>query len=277
MTKRAIIAGAGVLPKLLAEATVRNGDTAVIVDFGTTDLPWAGSYDVISAQFERAGSLFQALRKNNVEEVVFGGGMSRPKLNPIKMDRAFIAMAPKLLRAIKGGDDGLLRLIAGWFESEGFKVVAAQNVMQDLIAPAGVWGKHRPSEADDLDTDRGVLLLDALAPQDVGQACVVSGGLCFGIETIQGTDALLEFVKNTPSSLNPPSITAQGVLVKIPKKNQERRMDLPSIGVDTIKAAKEAGLSGIAVMENGALVLGMNEVVEAADAAGLFIMGLPDV
>ena len=265
------------LPRLLAEVTLENGDTPIIVDFGTTELTWTAPYAVIGAQFEKAGALFQLLRKNGVEEVVFGGGMSRPKLNPIKMDRAFLAMAPKLLRAIRGGDDGLLRLIAGWFEREGFKVIAAQEVMQDLIAPAGVWGRHHPGEADDLDMDRGVLILNALAPQDVGQACVVAGGLCFGVESIQGTDALLDFVGNTPARLNPPSVTGQGVLVKIPKKNQERRMDLPSIGPETVKAAKAAGLSGIAVMENGALIVGMNDVVAAADEAGLFIMGLPDV
>ncbi|MEO1563129.1 MAG: UDP-2,3-diacylglucosamine diphosphatase LpxI [Pseudomonadota bacterium] len=277
MTKRAIIAGKGVLPRLLAEATKGAGADPVVVDFGTTDLDWIDGYSVIRAKFEKSGAFFRALRREGVTEVVFGGGMERPKLNPIKMDRHFLSKAPQLLRAIRGGDDGLLRSIAAWFEEEGFTIVAPQDVVSDLIAPNGVWGRHYPSEQDDLDMDRGVQILEALAPQDVGQACVVSGGICFGIETIQGTDALLNFVMQTEQRLQPPPSTKQGVLVKLPKVGQEQRIDLPSIGTDTVHAAKAAGLSGIAVMENGALVLGLQDVVAAADEAQMFLMGLPDV
>ncbi|MEM9715896.1 MAG: UDP-2,3-diacylglucosamine diphosphatase LpxI [Pseudomonadota bacterium] len=275
MSRTAIFAGAGDLPRLLA-AELSQTQPPLIVDFGTTDLPWASDYEIHKAEFEKAGALFMALRKAEVTDVVFGGGMARPKLNPLRMDRVFLSKAPKLLKAMRGGDDGLLRLIADWFEEEGFTVLAPQQVISDLVAPAGVWGKHYPSEQDDLDMDRGVQILEALSHQDVGQACVVSNGVCFGVETVQGTDALLSFVQTTPSALNPPLATGQGVLVKIPKVDQDRRVDLPSIGIETVKAAKTAGLSGIAVKENGALVMGMADVVEQADRLGLFLIGLPD-
>lgn len=275
--KRAIIAGSGVLPKLLAEASLRDGYEVSIIDFKTTQLDWVSSYPVLTAQFEKAGRLFAALHKNGISEVVFAGGMERPKLNPLKMDRAFLAKAPLLLRAIKGGDDGLLRLIADWFQEEGFQIIAPHEVAKDLLAPAGVWGKHHPSEQDYLDIDRGVQILDALAPADVAQACVIGGGICFGIESIQGTDALLRFVSETEARLQPPKETDYGVLVKIPKTGQETRLDLPGIGPDTISNAARAGLSGIALKEGGALVLGLSDVVQAADEAGLFILGLPNV
>ena len=277
MSRRAIIAGAGVLPRLLAEATKDAGIEPVIVDFKTTDLAWADGYHIISASFEKAGGVFRALRRAEITEVVFSGGMARPKLNPLKMDRVFLTKAPQLLRAIRGGDDGLLRMIAEWFEEEGFSVLAPQDVKSDLIAPAGIWGRHAPSEQDDLDMDRGVQILEALSPQDVGQACVVAGGICFGIETVQGTDALLSFVSRTEAHLQPPPITGQGVLVKLPKLGQDKRIDLPSIGVQTVSMVKKAGLSGIAVKEKGALILGLNDVVEAADKLDLFLIGLPDV
>ncbi|MEM9210910.1 MAG: UDP-2,3-diacylglucosamine diphosphatase LpxI [Pseudomonadota bacterium] len=276
MSRTAIIAGSGVLPRLLAEEVALT-DAPIIVDFKTTALDWISNYEVIDASFEKAGVLFTALRKRGVDYVVFAGGMSRPKLNPLKMDRAFLSKAPSLLKAMRGGDDGLLRVIASWFEEEGFIVKSAQDIITDLIAPAGIWGRHSPTEQDDLDMDRGVQILEALSPLDVGQACIISGGVCFGIETIQGTDALLRSVEETDSALNPPKQSGQGVLVKIPKAGQDHRIDLPSIGEETVKRAKVAGLSGIVVKEGGALVLGMKDILAAADDAGLFIIGLPNV
>ncbi|MEO0343486.1 MAG: UDP-2,3-diacylglucosamine diphosphatase LpxI [Pseudomonadota bacterium] len=275
MSRTAVIAGAGALPQLLA-TTLAKEETPLIVDFQTSPLVWASDFDVQKAEFEKAGALFAALQKSGVTHVVFAGGMSRPKLNPLRMDRAFLAKAPKLLRAMRGGDDGLLRVIASWFEEEGFKIKSPQDIMSDLLAPAGVWGRHVPNEQDDLDMDRGVQILEVLSAQDVGQACVVSNGVCFGIETVQGTDTLLTFVETTSKKLNPPALTGQGVLVKLPKSGQELRVDLPSIGVDTVKSAKAAGLSGIAVKESGALVLGMSDVVAHADDLGLFLIGLPN-
>ncbi|MEL6127804.1 MAG: LpxI family protein, partial [Pseudomonadota bacterium] len=125
--------------------------------------------------------------------------------------------------------------------------------------------------ADRKDAARARAILRALAPHDVGQAAVVAQGLCLGIETIQGTDALLRFVAQNPVRMPDPE-DGRGVLVKAPKEGQDARLDMPAIGPDTIRHAADAGLSGLVIEAGAVMVLGREEVVALADAAGLFIL-----
>ena len=115
----------------------------------------------------------------------------------------------------------------------------------------------------------GFAILGALAPVDVGQGCVVAGGLCLGIETLQGTDALLRFVAATPEALRG---DRRGVLVKRPKDGQDLRVDMPAIGPATVQAAAEAGLEGIAIEAGRVLLIDRPALVEACEATGLFLL-----
>ena len=132
----------------------------------------------------------------------------------------------------------------------------------------GVLGRHQPEPQDRADAVRGAAILTALGSLDVAQAVVVAGGICLGIEAIEGTDALLDRVARLPEARrNMPG----GVLVKMAKPGQDRRVDLPSIGPRTIEAAAGAGLRGIVVEADGANILDRDATIRAADEAGLFL------
>lgn len=272
MSRVGVIAGEGVLPMHLARHLRPNAP--VIVDFGVTKLDWASEYEVIPVRFERPAAVFKKLRLSGVTQIVMAGGMARPRLNPMKFDRVFLRKSSGLLGAMRMGDDALLRFISAWFEEEGFEIIGAHQILETLLAPNGVWGRITPSEEDQRDIDRGVRLLDHLAPEDIAQACVISQGICFGIETIQGTDALLNFVKSTDQKFNPPRVRSQGVLVKLPKKGQHERIDLPTIGEETVRNAHAAGLSGIALRANSSIVLEIEKVIALADQHELFLVGI---
>jgi DUF1009 family protein len=146
-------------------------------------------------------------------------------------------------------------------------------VLADLLVPAGVLTRAAPCRADREDAERAAAIVAALGGADVGQAAVVAQGICLGVESIQGTDALLAFVARTADGYRPDPDGARGVLYKAPKPGQDWRMDLPAVGAATVEGARTAGLAGLVLPAGSVLMLGREATVAAADAAGLFIWG----
>ncbi|PZQ49405.1 MAG: DUF1009 domain-containing protein [Rhodovulum sulfidophilum] len=269
----AIVAGRGALPRLIAEDCARRGATYRVVVFDGVELDWLAGHPVLHEAFEKPGKLFADLRAAGCGVVTFAGGMARPRLRPLRFDLKFLGMAPKLLAGLKAGDDSTLRMVAELFEGEGLRIRAAHEILTDLLAGPGVLGRVAPSAADAADTARAAGIVAALGAADVGQGAVVGQGLCLGLESIQGTDAMLDFVARTAAPFRRDPEGGRGVLYKAPKPGQDWRVDLPAIGVETIRRAAAAGLAGVAVRAGGVLVIGRADCVAAADAAGLFLWG----
>jgi DUF1009 family protein len=269
----AIVAGRGDLPRLLAEDCARRGRPYRVVVFEGLALDWLAGHPVLRATFEKPGRLFADLRAAGCRLVTFAGGMTRPALRPLRFDLKMLRLAPRVLRGLRAGDDSTLRMIAGVFEAEGFAVRAPHEILPDLIAPAGTLGRVAPSARDRDDVRRAAEIVAALGAADVGQAAVVAQGICLGLESIQGTDALLDFVARTGVGFRPDPKGARGVLFKAPKPGQDLRLDLPAIGPGTVERAAAAGLAGVAVQAGGVMILGYAATVAAADAGGLFIWG----
>jgi len=270
----AIIAGDGDLPRLVAEAASGRGQAYRVVLFGKDQPQWAAGQPQIRARFERFGALFDAMRAAGLDQVVFVGGMARPNPDASAFDAKTIEIAPLLLGSIGQGDDATLRVIAAIFESEGFVVQAAHDILPDLLAGQGPLGVCAPSPADLADLARAGGIVAALGAADVGQGAVVAQGICLGAESIQGTDMMLEFVARSADRFRPDKNGARGVLFKSPKPGQDLRLDLPAIGPLTVENAARAGLAGIGFQAGGVLILDRPETVAAADRAGLFLFGV---
>ncbi|MCF6304491.1 MAG: UDP-2,3-diacylglucosamine diphosphatase LpxI [Rhodobacteraceae bacterium] len=273
--KIAIIAGNGVLPRLLTEECIRLDLPYVIVLFEGISPDWAKNHPVQPAIFEKPGRLFKALRKAGVSQITMAGGMGRPQLNPLRFDSTGLRLAPVVMNALKKGDGDTLSVVAALFEAEGFNVVGAHHLLESLLAPSGVLTKASPSDEDQSDISRAIEIVTALGHADVGQGAVVAQGICLGLESIQGTDAMLQFVAANPHRL-PDKNGAKGILLKAPKPGQDWRTDLPAIGPDTFALAAKAGLAGVVVQAGGALILGLDETIAAADDLGLFLLGRPE-
>jgi DUF1009 family protein len=266
-----IVAGAGALPRLIAEAQGARGHLVCAFEGAAPD--WIGAHPHVVVPFEKPGALFAALRQAGVRRLVMAGGMKRPKLRPLHFDRTALGLASKILPLMGQGDDALLRGLAAVFEAEGFALVGVQQVLDGLLAPAGAIGGVAMAETHAADIRRAAQIVAALGALDVGQGAVVEAGICLGVETIQGTDALLEAVARTVPALRADPSGRAGVLYKAPKPAQDRRLDLPAIGVETVRRAAAAGLAGIAVAAGGVLLIDRPAIEAEAGARGLFLHG----
>jgi len=265
----AIIAGAGRLPGAVAEAAAAAGREVVVfqLDGYRAELPPGTRTEML--RLERLVPLFRRLAEMRVEEVVLAGAVRRPRLDPALFDPDTAALLPRILPALEGGDDSALRAVVDLFETEGFRILGADAVAPSLLPETGVLGEVAPTAADRADVIRAAEVVAALGAADVGQGAVVAGGLVLAVETIQGTDHMLRTLVELPHPARPHA--PRGVLFKAPKPGQERRVDLPTIGPDTISGARAAGLAGVAVEAGGVLLLDRERTVAAADAAGLFL------
>jgi UDP-2,3-diacylglucosamine hydrolase len=257
----AIIAGSGGLPAALVAALPERPFIAALDGF-----PPAGLAADQVFRVERLVPFLDHLQDAGVDRVIFAGAVQRPRLDPSLFDPLTAQMVPRLLAAMQGGDDATLRAVVAIFEDAGFGVVDIPQAAPGLLAQAGALGAQAATPADIADADRGAAILAALAPVDVGQGCVVAKGLCLAVESVYGTDAMLGFVAAQRPRLEP---TRGGVFIKRAKAGQDLRVDLPTIGPDTVTAAIAAGLSGICLQAGQVIVLDRDRVIALADAAGL--------
>ncbi len=265
-----IIAGSGVLPKLLAENCATIGQPYLVVQFDGIDLEWVADHPMLKASFEKPGKLFKGLKKAGITLVTMGGGMGRPRLNPLKFDATGLRLAPVVMNALKGGDNSTLKIVASLFEAEGFTIIGAHEALPDLLAQKGCSTLKKPTEDDKKDADRAREIVSALGNVDVGQGAVVAQGLCLGLESIQGTDAMLRFVAANPARL-PDKKGSKGILLKRSKPGQDMRLDMPAIGPDTFDAVAAAGLAGVVVQAGETIILDRESTIARADALGLFL------
>jgi hypothetical protein len=271
--KLGVIAGGGDLPIVLAEhcaATGRDYFVARIAPFASAALE---SHPGVTQNLGAMGARLQALKDAGVDAVVLIGQVPRPDLSQLELDQRAHALIPDFLAAASKGDDALLRVLLQEHEREGFKVLGPEEVMGDLLAPAGVWGAVAPSETQRKDIIKAAKIALAIGAFDVGQGVVVAGGVPLAVEAQEGTDAMLARVALLPQTLRGGPDNRRGVLLKRPKPIQERRIDLPVIGLKTLEGVEAAGLAGIAVEAHGALAVRREELIAAADRAGLFLYG----
>lgn len=261
--KLAIIAGNGVLPLMLAKAY----PDAIFATYAPVKVLPANNRH-LAARFERFGDLFAGLREAGVARIVMAGATTRPVLDKSAFDAETRVIFPRFLAAMAQGDDVLLSELIAIFEEQGFEVLGAHDLLAELTLGKGLLCGPQPNETDLSDAGRARDVLQALSGQDIGQAAVFAGGLCLGIETLQGTDALLNFVAQTPKNLR----RAKGVLVKCPKPGQELRVDMPAIGPATIEGSIAAGLAGIVIDAGKVMILEREKTIAALERAGLFLL-----
>lgn len=267
--KLGILAGGGPLPVRLIQSCRASGRQFFVAAFeDQTDPETVEGVPHAWVRLGAAGTLVEKLREAGVEDLVFAGRVRRPSLSALRPDaRAAALLARAGARAL--GDDGLLSVVIRELEErEGFRVIGPDILLPDDLAQPGVYGAVEPDRVALDDIERGIEAARGIGALDIGQAAVVQQGLVLAVEAIEGTDAMLARCGELCRE------GLGGVLVKTTKPGQEARADLPTIGVGTVDAAVTAGLRGIAVEAHGALVIDREAVARAADAAGIFVIGV---
>jgi DUF1009 family protein len=270
----AVIAGSDRLPLDIAEGLSAIGKPPLVVMIEGEASPALASFEHAVLAVEDLAGLVPLLRQRGVTHAVLAGGIARrPRLSALKPRLALLALLPQLLRALRKGDDGVLRALVTHIEASGIKVVGAHEILPELLADEGVIAGRPPLDADWPDLEAACTAARAIGGLDIGQGAVAIGGRVIAVEGIEGTDGLLDRVRQLRTHGRIAGIQ-RGVLVKCAKPGQEQRADLPAIGPATITGAHAAGLAGIGLQAGGSLVLEYRGVVEQAERLGIFVIGL---
>jgi DUF1009 family protein len=270
-----LIAAGGVMPFAVADSLTARGINPVLFALrGACDPVRVERFRHHWISIGQLGNATRLFRAENCRDLVFIGTLVRPALSEVRLDWGTLRVIGRVWAAFRGGDDHLLSGIGRILEQDGFRMVGIKDVAPDLLMPEGCLTLKAPDEKAAADIARGRELLRALSPFDIGQATVVIDGHVVGVEDIEGTDGLLARVARLRAEGRIRTRTARGVLVKAPKSGQDLRFDLPTMGPRTVEGAAAAKLAGIAIVAGNTIVVEPQAVIEAADAAGLFVTGL---
>lgn len=264
MSRLALIAGSGSLPAALVAAMAEPPLVCALEGH-----PPEGLRPDQQFRIERLALFLRWLEDQGVARVVFAGAVQRPRLDPSLFDPATAQMVPRLLAAMQGGDDATLREVIALFEEAGFAVAGPAEVAPLLLPGPGLLAGSLTAR-DHADAERAEAIALALGAVDVGQGCVVAQGLCLGVETLSGTDAMLAALAGL-GALRPDPARGRGLLYKAAKPGQDLRIDLPTLGPATLRAAAEAGLGGIAFQAGRVICLDLPQMRAIADETGLFL------
>lgn len=225
---------------------------------------------------EEIGKLGPYLRHEGVTHATFAGGVSRrPVWYRVFPAPGLLKLLPRGIRALGSGDDALLRIVTAYAGQYGITVLGAHQLMPQLLAPEGTMGSVMPGKDDWTAIRAAWAAARAIGALDIGQAAIAFGSRAVALEGIEGTEGLLERTAAMRDHGRLRS-TRRGVLVKCCKPGQDTRMDLPSIGPQTVISAHKAGLAGIAVEAGLSLILDFDDVRREADRLGLFVMGVSE-
>ena len=264
-----ILAGGGPLPGRVAAAAAAAGRPVFLIGFeGFAEASVLAPYPHELVRLGAAGRMLSLLRAHGCADLVLIGPVKRPSIFDLRPDAEGARILARIGRAAFAGDDGLLAAVVRVLAEDGFNVIGAHEILSEAVGQKGQLGAVAPDAAAMGDIRRGVAVALALGRVDVGQGCVVQQGIVLCVEAIEGTDAMLA----RAAGLARPG--AGGVLVKLVKPGQDRRADLPAIGPGTVRAAAAAGLRGIAFEAGGTLLTDRAALLTAADAAGLFLLGI---
>ena len=276
MAPLGIIAGLGDLPVQVAEAAVERGQGVYVLRLKGFEEPALADFPGEIAGIAELGKAFKAFRNAGCAQVCFAGIVKRPDFQALKPDLKGISLLPKAIAAARDGDDALLRFMIDAFETEGFEVIGADEAAGSLTVQAGVFAGAAPTESQMEDLKKAASIAAQMGRLDIGQGAIVANGLVLCVEAQEGTDEMLRRCAALPAQIRGSKEAPLGVLVKRPKPQQERRIDLPTIGLNTIERVSEAGIAGIGFEAGGALLLNAAALRARAEQLGLFLYGFPE-
>lgn len=265
-----IIAGSGALPRMMIKACQQlNRPYFVVALEDSADeetVAMAGDYAAV-IRLGAIGKILDSMHSNGVSEVVMAGKVPRPKISALRPDMKGAKLLARVSTQLIAGDNDIVNNIIHFIEEEGFRVVGADQVMRDLLAPEGLIGSIYPDKRVQGDIEFGARIAREIGALDIGQAVVVQNLTVLGVEAIEGTDKLIDRCAGLKLE------ERGGVLVKVKKPQQDARVDLPTIGIPTIERVAEAGLAGLAVEAGATIILDRRELARRADQLGVFVVG----
>lgn len=220
------------------------------------------SYSVSIGQF---GKIISILKKNNCRQVLFAGKVEKPNLRSIKLDLKGMYYIPKIIKSSKLGDAAILKQIINIFRSEKIKTLSSDKFTSELSLPKGNYSKYKPNKEDKINIICAIKALKKTGKFSHTQGAIARNNKILALEGSSGTEKMLKKIKKIPNILS-------GVLVKFPKKKQDLRIDLPTIGLETLVQCKKAGIKGLVLKHKRNIFLNRRQSVQFANKSKMFIL-----
>ena len=210
------------------------------------------------------GKIFKFLLENKCKKVLFAGKINKPKISSLKVDFKGFYYLPRIIKAAKLGDAAILKTIIKIFIKEKIKVISSNTYNPELTLLRGCHTKLKPNTKDFISINKGIKSLRMINPHDHVQGLVVRNSIIVTKEKTHGTKKMLQMMSKDKK--------AQGILIKFPKKNQDLRIDLPTIGFDTLKDCKKSGIKGIVLKSKQNIFMDQNKSIKFANKNKIFII-----
>ncbi len=265
-----LIAGRGELPLAIRRACEREGRRFFVVAIkGCGEHVCHGLVPELCTvvRLDKAGAALAALKQAGAQDLVLAGGVDRPSIWSLRPDwtslRFLFSIGLKL-----GGENSILEAVRDTLQERGFRLRGADELVGGLLAEQRLYTRRAPNRADRQDIAQAWRIAKTLGTLDAGQGAIVQRSFILAIEAVEGTDAMIARAGQLKRS------GGGGVLVKVMKPQQDRRLDTPTIGPATVEALANAGLAGMVIEAGAALVLNEMRLVELANLHGLFVIGM---
>ena len=265
-----VIAGEGNLPKVLINEIIKR-DFVIHILFikGNETKNSLLNYPHSLVSYGNIITKLLNLKKDGFKKIIFAGSLKKPDLKIIRPDINMIKLLPRLSKIfLQGGDDRLLCFLIKELELMKFEILNIKEFLSNYFPSYGNITKIKPTKTASSDIKIGKKVLENLSPMDIGQSIIVQQGDVLGIEAVEGTDNLIKRTKKFVKNGEKPT------LIKLIKKQQDLRADLPTIGLNTIKLCKKNFIGGIAFSANYTLFLDFKKIIEELGKGNFFIYGI---
>ena len=264
-----LIAGEGNFPLEVAQSISQKNIEVFIVALKNIASKDIERYPHIWVRMGQIGKAIQALKENNCEELILIGGVKKPNVWLLKPDFGALKLFFKLVMLQSKGDAAILKTLLKFLEIDNkFKVVGAEKYIPHLLMSEGLLAGEKIDKQTQIDIDIAIANCSNIGFKDIGQACVVVNREIIASEDASGTDNMLRNLVSKEIKFS-----KKGVLVKLTKPIQDKRVDLPVIGMQTIHLVKEIGLKGIAIENRSSFILEKEQVIKFASDNDIFIYG----
>jgi DUF1009 family protein len=265
-----LIVGESSLPKFIINKLLKKKIEFLILDLTKSNIykNYKNSY---SLKITELGKAISILKKSNCKNIIFLGKVKRPEISLLKFDRKALFYLPRLLLAFKKGDGNILKEIIKIFKENKLNVVNSMKFTPELIFKDKSINNVKIKNTDKSSIIKGVDIINSLSKFDIGQSVVINNGYVLAIEGPEGTD---ETIKRSLYLSKKYKLKNKSILIKFPKANQDLRVDLPTIGLDTVKNCIKSNIKGIAVKRSQNIILDKDKIINLAKKNNFFIISL---
>ena len=255
-----LIFGENDFPKQILKK-IKKKEKYVIIDLTNNKIfkKNKNSHSVSIGQF---GKIINILKKNKCRKVLFAGKVNKPNFSKLKLDFKGFYYFPRIIKSSKLGDAAILKEIIKILKKEKIRTISSTFFTPELSLKKGNYSKTKPNTQDKKDINQAIKALSKTKAYNFSQGAVSRNNKVIAIEGKEGTQKMLKKITDKKS----------GVLVKFPKKKQDIRIDLPTIGLNTLKQCKIAGLKGVVLKHNRNIILDRKKCVQYANKNKMFIV-----